>query len=139
MKREIEERLLVVLEQIAERQTYDLEHRSETAERLATGVTNSVLEVSTVTMPTEGYIQRAYQTTCGAIEIHNSGANRVTVVNSTAGTRPTQGIGVSHVEPGTGRTVNVNSRVVTIWGTAGDLVGIQAFSVGGAGAAGGSL
>ncbi len=121
-------------EAMLEKLSYIETHTSKTAERLGTGVYNNVLDVSTRTIPTEGYIALAWQTTCGAIEVQNPGNNTVTIVNSMAsGTRPTIGTGVSHVQAGTYRIVNVNSRFVTIYGTAGDQVGIQAFTVGGAG------
>ncbi len=108
-------------------------HTSDTARRLMPyGVTNGVLEVSTRLIPSEGWIQLTWQTTCGAIEVHNPGTNVVTVVGTLgAGTRPMAGIGVSHVQAGQWRAVNVNSRAVTIYGTAGDYVGIQAFTAGG--------
>lgn len=143
MKREVEDRLLVVMEAILEKITYNYEHQSRTSEMLATGVTNNVLEISTrqfglAVDGTNAVIPLSYQATVGSIEIHNSGSNRITVVNSTSGSRALIGIGVSHIEPGTGRTLNVNSRNVTLWGIPGDLVGIQAYTVGGAGPIGGS-
>lgn len=139
MRREIEERLVIALEGLLEQRTYDLEHQSRTSEMLATGVTNNVLEVTTRQFDSVGTpLMLSWQATCGAIEVVNHGATRMTVVNTITGTRPTIGTGVSHIEPGMGRMVNVNSRVVTIFGTAGDQVGIQAFTVGGGGATGGS-
>ncbi len=143
MNRELEDRLVIALEGLLEQKTYDLEHQSQTSEMLATGVVNSVLEVSTRQFGPDAALgigmMLTFQATCGAIEIVNHGVNRVTVVNSTAGTRPTIGTGVSHVEPGMGRTINVDSRIVTLFGTTGELVGIQAFTVGGAGATGSGM
>ncbi len=136
MNRELEERLVAALEGLLEERSYNLEHQSRTSELLATGVTNNVLEVASRVFDTSAIIMLSFQATVGAIEVVNHGTNRVTVVGGASGTRSTSGPGVSHVEPGAGRIINVNNRVVTIFGTSGDLVGWQAYTVGGGGAGG---
>lgn len=109
--------------------SYIKTHTSDTAEMLATGVANHVLEVSTKLINADGYVTLAWGATCGSIEVHNHGTNPMTVQSSTPGTPSTQGIGVSRVIAGVARTIPINSRFLTIYGTAGDAVGIVAYSI----------
>lgn len=111
---------------------YSAEHLSRTSERLASGVTNHVLEMKTHTFDSTGMLQLNFQATCGAVKISNVGQNDVTVTSSTGnGIPPNGGVGVGLVRAGTWDVVNVNSRFFTLYGTSGQSVFYQAFTVGG--------
>jgi hypothetical protein len=126
----------LVLAQLAEL-TQRLTSQTETTERLANGIINHVLFAGTVTLPAAdptgvSYVPFQYGATCGSVEITNSGTNLVTVLASVhSGVVPTTGTGVHQVKPGRWRVLNIGSRFFTVYGTAGDVVGVQAFTVGG--------
>jgi hypothetical protein len=104
---------------------------TETTERLASGITNHVLFAGTVTIEASGWFGFTWQATCGAIEVTNPGSNIVKVVSTMPGNDTFQGPGVHYVQPGTFRILNIGSRYLTLYGTAADLIGVQAFTTGG--------
>lgn len=105
-------------------------HSTRTAELLATGVVNNVLEVGVFTFDSLGSVTRSWRATAGAIEVENYGTGDVMVTSSGAGSRPNGGPGTMIVKPGVAKIVNVGSRVITLWGTVGEQIGLQAFTVG---------
>lgn len=105
---------------------------SATAERLATGVMNNVLEVRSRVFGTDGFIPLSWGTTCGSIEVTNHGTQPMYVASG-----PPSGVAtpsMPRIDPGTWRMINVGSRNVTLYGTNGDTVGYQAFTRGMTGA-----
>lgn len=107
-------------------------HTSRTAELLGTGVVNNVLQVSTFVFDSTGMISLAWQATCGSIVVRNlSTSNTVTVASGPASVTPS-GTGSWTVPAATKDVVNVNSRIITLYGTAGQSVCVQAFTVGAA-------
>lgn len=120
---------------------YIRQHSSVTAERLGMYVVNNVLEVSTRIFDSDGRVVLEWQTTCGAIEVGNLTDDDVTVANGTTAVEPLQGVGMFVVPAGARQPVNVNARAVTLFGTAGGTVTIQAWTTGykPAGAAVGSI
>lgn len=122
-------------ESLALAQLAELSHRlislTETTERLASGVTNHVLFAGTITIGTDGWYPFGWDATCGSVEITNPGENTVKVSSTSPGNEGVQGPGMHYVQPGTFRILNIGSRMLTIYGTAGDLVGVQAFTIGG--------
>jgi hypothetical protein len=52
----------------------------------------------------------------------------MTVQASMSGTPSYQGVGVSRIGAGLFRTVPINARYLTVYGTAGDTVGIVAYT-----------
>lgn len=130
----------LALAQLAELSHRLLSH-TETVERLAAGIVNHTLFAGTVTLNDApdgtGFWTFEFRATCGSIEVWNTSASDdLIVAPGAAGIQPIQGPGVHYIEPGIWRNVNVDSRVVTVWGTAGQLVGVQAFTVGGLGGGG---
>jgi hypothetical protein len=125
----------VAQDTLALAQLAELSHRllslTETTERLAVGITNHVLFAGTVQIDANGWYGFAWQATCGAIEVTNPGSNIVKVVSSAPGNDTYQGAGVHFVQPGTFRILNIGSRVLTVYGTINDFVGVQAFTTGG--------
>lgn len=125
----------VAQDALALAQLAELSHRllslTETTERLAVGITNHVLFAGTVQITADGWYGFAWNATCGAIEITNPGENIVKVVSSGPGNDTYQGAGVHFVQPGTFRVLNIGSRVLTVYGTEDDFVGVQAFTTGG--------
>lgn len=121
-----------VLDGLAQSVQHALTHSTQTAERLTNGIINSVLEVATRTIPAapNNFVTLDYGSTIGAVEIFNHGTYVMTVAAGGTGVQPQGGTGVSRIEPGTGRTININSRTAVIYGTPGDVVGYQAFTRG---------
>jgi hypothetical protein len=121
------------LEGLTQAYQHALLHSTETAERLTNGIMNHVLEVATRAFPAApgNYIVLDYGATIGAIEIYNHGATYITVASGGgSGILPQGGTGVSRIDPGKSRTINVNSRSAVIYGAAGEFVGYQAFTKG---------
>lgn len=117
------------LQGLADAYQHALLHSTETSERLTNGIVNKVLEVATRTIPSDGFVSKDYGATIGHVEVFNLGNNDMTVCSGTGGTPPQGGTGVSIVPPGTSRTIHINSRSWTVYGTVGDRVSYQAFTV----------
>lgn len=110
-------------------------HTSLTAERLASGVRNNVLEVGTWTIAaavgTDSYgsFTRSWSAICGSVEIKNLGVGDMTVCSGIAGSKPNGGANVSIVQPGERVTIAVYDRSITVWGTPADRASIQAYTI----------
>lgn len=116
--------------ELLEELRYVRAHTSRTAELLATGVKNNVLQVGTGTFGASGMRQFAWQATCGSVVVRNlSAQSSVTVAAGPASVTPT-GVGSWTIPAGCKDTVNTNSRVVTLYGTDGESFCYQAFTVG---------
>lgn len=123
--------LKALISALAQQIEYANEHTSVIAERLASGVVNNVLQVGTFTLDTTGQFNLSWQTTCGCVEIFNhSAANLMTVVAGASGIAPVGGAGVSRIPFGIRRVVNINAHGITVFGTAGDVFGLQAWTTG---------
>lgn len=95
-------------------------------------IQNSVLLVETRAIPASGYLDRQFRTPAGSIEVSNPSEHAVTVdAAPPGGTAPAQGTGVYIIPAGTTRVVNVASRQITLYGTAGDIISFQVFATGG--------
>ena len=105
---------------------------TETVERLANGIRNHVLFAGTVTLNSDGLWTFGWGAMCGSAEITNvSASTTLTVAPGISSVAPLQGPGVHKIQPQTFRIVNIDSSTMTIYGTAGDTVGVQAFTTGG--------
>lgn len=103
---------------------------TQAAERLGALVINHTLEVFTLAIPAEGYIEREWQVPAGCVVVDNHGANPMTVSSAGPGPAAPTGTGAHRVPAGKLRAVNVASRHITVYGTAGDLVSVQALTTG---------
>jgi hypothetical protein len=106
------------------------ETMTQTMGRLAGQIVNDVLSVRTVTFDATGFTQLGpFHVAAGSIFVDNlSAANTVTVTShgpSPDGAAPAAGLGVSKVKAGQGRTINVASHNITLYGTNGDSVSVQ--------------
>lgn len=125
-----EERELVVA--LLAQLRYAADHMSKTSEVLATGVTNHVLDVKTHTFDSTGFVPLSYGATIGAVKVTNIGQNDVILAaSSSAGAPPNGGWGVTVVPAGAFDVVNINNRFATLYGTSGQRVCYQVFTVGG--------
>lgn len=106
-------------------------HLTQTNESKVGGIVNHVLEVRTRVFPTEGFLRYSFKIPCGCIEVNNLGTGNVTVETGGGSSYvPVTGTGVYVVPAGTIQPVNVAATQVTLWGTAGEYVSIQAFTTG---------
>ena len=107
------------------------ETTTELAARFQGQAVNNVLEIGTVILPPAGQNGHSWQAAAGSIEVDNQGTHPMTVVAaSPAATAPTSGTGMYPVPANSRRVINVASREVTVYGTAGDVYGYQAFTAG---------
>lgn len=127
-----------LFQQLLEQLRYSTTHLSRTSELLATGVMNHVLDVATLTIPTApdpqaGYLTKSYQATAGCMKVTNLGTAEISVCAS-APTGPTAppngGFGTTVVPAGASDVVSLASRTWTIYGTSGQRVAFQVFTVG---------
>jgi hypothetical protein len=121
---------LAVTEAVLQKLTFELTRMSQTSERLSTGSMNNILEVGSIIIGDVGFATKSYQATIGGLEVRNHGDFTAIVQGGPGGTRPIQGAGTSYVDPASWRTVNVLSRSFTVYGTPGQLIGYQAFTIG---------
>ncbi len=103
---------------------------SQTAELLATGVRNNVLEVSTRVFDADGRVSLAWQSTAGCIEVSNLTDADVTVAAGATAVQPLAGVGCYVVPAGAVIPVNVNSREVTLFGEVAGRVSVQVWTIG---------
>jgi hypothetical protein len=93
------------------------------------GIVNGVLAVETFLIPVQGATSRSYGTPIGSVVVFNPGGRQLTVHNAALqSSPPTVGTGVTLVPPGASVAVPVASPVFTVYGGAGDVVSIQAFT-----------
>lgn len=120
----------VLLTAALQQLSYDIAHLTETSEKLATGVVNHVLEAGTRLVDSTGAgITLAFQATVGSLLVRNPSTSTITVAaGQGAGVRPSVGPGVHDVEGRTWRIVPINARYCTIYGTAGQRVGYEAYT-----------
>jgi len=124
---------------IAAETLQELRHAYETntalVARIAGQIINDTLEVATYVIPATGVVSNQYKVAAGCIEVENfSNANQMIVVAraDATGSPPSQGTGMRPIAKGTCRVVALNSHAWSIYGTAGDVVSVQAFTAGAA-------
>jgi hypothetical protein len=108
-----------------------MQTHTELVARLDGQSVNDMLEVATYIFDASATpIQLQWGVAAGCIEVQNTAASLVTVMagGSNSNTAPINGHGVYPIEAHTRRTVAVASRQVTLYGTAGASVTIQAFT-----------
>lgn len=119
-----------LVQELLEEMRYVRAHTSRTAELLATGVKNNVLQVETVTFPASGMIDRSWQAVCGAVAVRNLSTSALVIVAGGPPSVAPSGVGSWTVPVGKLDVVNVNSRIVTFYGTGGEKICFQAFTTG---------
>lgn len=107
---------------------------TEFAARLQGRLVNDVLQVETVAFDASATPQpRQWRAAAGAVEVNNLSTHPITVAaGGPSQTAPATGVGVYIVPAATSRVVNLASRQVTFYGTAGDTFSYQAFTAGAA-------
>ena len=105
------------------------ETSSAHAQSLLGAVVNEVLVVETTKFDADGVVSRQYRTMVGSVVVANIGTADVSVSSSP----PASGIGATGVgqyvvRKDTAVSVPIGSRTVTIYGTAGDTVGLQVYA-----------
>lgn len=115
----------------------ELRHYMQTmtaaAARLEGRIVNDVLTCELCTFDAAATpIFRNFHAAIGAVQVRNlSGANTLVVTSQgPQGGAPSGGVGVWKVPPSTKEMINLASRQMTIYGTAGDQVEFQAFTKG---------
>lgn len=104
-------------------------HSSRTAELLATGVKNHVLQMGTIIVPQTGMVDFAFSAVIGSVKIRNlSSIDSLTVAGGPPSTAPT-GVGAWEIPPGCVDTVDVFSRQITVYGTWGDRFSYTVYTI----------
>jgi len=102
---------------------------TEEAGKLRGQLVNNVLEVGTYTIAADGILARSYNVPCGSVAVINLGTAEVTVTSSPPGpAAPAGGAGVTIVPASSWLSVPIGTRNITIYGTVGARVGLQAFT-----------
>lgn len=110
---------------------HDMATLTQQMARVASNQINNVLLVETVAIPAAGGFQRDTHVPIGYVEVRNLGASEVTVVTGgLASSAPKVGVGVSVVPAGQVQKINLAASTFAVYGTAGERVCLQAFSVG---------
>lgn len=137
MTRELDDKVAAYWEAMLQELSHQTKSLSVVSERLSNGVKDHVLYAGSVTLADNGTGTvgvRAFQweATCGSIEVHNTTTHNVVVTSSTVQANPpTFGQGVHHVKANVWRLCNIGSRFLTIYGTIGDVIEVQALTTGG--------
>lgn len=99
------------------------------ADQLAAPAVNPVLLVQLVTLDADGRWQYEGQGVIGSVLVGNHHAtDSVTVQAGEGASAPASGVGVQMVAAGHSLPVALRSRVLTVWGTPGTQVSVQAFA-----------
>jgi hypothetical protein len=105
------------------------ESTAELAAKLGGVLVNQVLDVRTMTFPTEGVLTLDYHVTTGSVFLENLGIGDVTLVGGPASDRaPGDGVGSAVVPAGAFQVVNIANRYLTFYGTAGSRISVQVFA-----------
>lgn len=87
------------------------------------------LTTVTLAIGPAGYAEFDYPVPFASVAITNAGTTTMTAVGATVtDTAPTVGTGVALVAAGKGAVHNISSRVLTIYGTAGDHLTLSVFA-----------
>jgi hypothetical protein len=107
---------------------------SSIAARLAGGVFNETLATATAQFDATGQFTLQFHVAAGSIRIRNLSVAGLVVVAAGGGqvTVPTIGPGIYRVPAGTSELVGMQTRTITVYGTAGDYVSYSAFTTGAA-------
>jgi hypothetical protein len=92
------------------------------------GATNGVLDVVLLPLDVEGKLVLSYPVVVGSVVVTNHGTAAPMVVGLSTGQAPTIGRGIGRVDPGQRLTMPIGGRSVAVWGTPGDLVGVQVYT-----------
>jgi hypothetical protein len=102
---------------------------TETFAQLRSSITNDVLDSGAYVLDGNGLVTQAYQTPYGSLFLANLGAGDMTVTSAPPATgAPTRGRGVHIVPAHSAALLNLAGTAWTIYGTAGDLADVQAFT-----------
>jgi hypothetical protein len=103
---------------------------TEMAAHLRSQAVNGVLEVATLAITSDGNLTRTYNTAVGSVVVVNANATAVTVASGgpTGTVAPTSGRGVMTVPANSWLAVPIGAHQFTVYGTAGQLVGLQVFT-----------
>lgn len=120
---------------LAEFELADLVHAARTqtqqVARLAAHIINDVLLTELIKLDGDGMATREFGTAMGSVAVANhSDANSVIVGGTGAVSYdpPDSGPGIALVRASKAQTLNLTGHVLTLWGTAGQLVTVQVFT-----------
>lgn len=100
-------------------------------ERYQGRLLNGVLAVETAIFDASGMISRNYHAPAGCIQVRNPGTHTVTVSSAgPTGSAPPVGPGVWIMPAASRDVVSLGSTTFTLYGTVGDTVSFQVFSIG---------
>jgi hypothetical protein len=101
------------------------------AARLQGFLQNDLLATELIALDANGQAFRSFRAQAGAVVIRNlSAANAMTITQGNPGGAPTTGRGTWKIPANTKDTIAINSAQFTVYGTAGDLFNMQAFTRG---------
>lgn len=90
---------------------------------------NDVLDCEMVTLDATGIFSRDWTVPFAAVAVANTSGNLLTVTSDPPQAAPPSGGAGSHpVGPGAGAVINLTGRALTIYGAAGNVVGLQVFT-----------
>lgn len=106
-----------------------LRETSSATAAAARAALNGVLAVETLVLDATGAATRQYRVQVGSVVVANPGANDLTVSSAPlGGGAATVGSGQYPVSAGTAVSVPIGSHTITLYGTAGDTVGLQVYT-----------
>ncbi len=104
-------------------------HSTQLFARFRSSITNDVLDSGAYILDANGLATTSYQTPYGSLFVVNLGVGDMTVTGSPpAMGAPSNGRGVTVVPAHSAMLINLAGTAWTIYGTAGDLVDVQAFT-----------
>jgi len=120
----------VVATEILEELRLIRETTSSAAARLNSGVVNDVLAVRMVTLDADGVYSTDFRTMVGSVAVfnHNAAGNIIVSSGPKASSIGAQGSGQALIRPGIAAVVPIGSHTVTLYGTAGNIVTLHAFT-----------
>jgi len=106
------------------------ETNSEVAAHFRSGVLNEVLAVRMVVLDADGTASLEFRSMVGSVVVanHNAAGNITVSSSPKAASVGNQGSGQFLIRPGVAASVPIGSHTVTLYGTAGNVVSVQAFT-----------
>ena len=118
-----------VLAELAEELRHERATMTEVVGHLRSQTANDLLLVNTAIFPTIGYVDHAFGSPYGSVQVSNhSSAGTVVVSADPPQSGAPNGRGAYRVGPGCSAVINLHGRALTLYGTAGERVSYQVFT-----------
>lgn len=111
---------------------YHAQTQTEVVARLASGITNNVLETALFTIGSQGRTILEFGAAAGSVVVTHHGPSTGSLIvqagTPNSDTRPSNGRAMGRVDAGRSSTLALTGHAFTVWGTVGDQFTVEVFT-----------